>query len=554
MHTNYRSNAMRELRQQCLRDSEPQNLFDSAARAERLLAELNPERNYSYDYVYRKVAGKTAEAPRGRLSGEDISHDTGLLIEDLTDEAAVPAAASGERVFTVDELSDLFQVSTKTISRWRRQGLVSRMFDFGGRKRVGFLKSSVERFVSGNRERIRRSSRFRQMTDQERALILNRARQLAEAGDAPAEITRRLAQRLDRSVETIRYTIRQYDKEHPKLAIFAEGSGPLSEGAKEKIYQQFRDGVSVDELARRYGRNKTTVYRMINETRVRKIQELPLDFMPNPQFPRVRNDASILGPLPEAEPAPRKTRAPSGLPPYLGSLYEVPLLNREQEQHLFRKFNYLKYRASRLRDKLDPERPSRKLMDEIEHLYDEAVKTKNQIVKANLRLVVSIAKRHVGAGENFFELVSDGNISLMRAADKFDYARGNKFSTYASWAIMKNYARTIPAEHRLRDRFRTAHEETFGATAEPRTNPFELEAAQQQRLAAIRDILQRLDDREQKIIIRRFGLDHSIEPKTLKEVGEEMGVTKERVRQIEARALSKLRLVAQEQKLEPPEE
>jgi RNA polymerase sigma factor (sigma-70 family) len=73
-----------------------------------------------------------------------------------------------------------------------------------------------------------------------------------------------------------------------------------------------------------------------------------------------------------------------------------------------------------------------------------------------LRLVVSIAKRHVGPVENFFELVSDGNMSLIRAVEKFDYARGNKFSTYASWAIMKNFARTIPDEHRHRDRFRTS--------------------------------------------------------------------------------------------------
>ena len=91
-------------------------------------------------------------------------------------------------------------------------------------------------------------------------------------------------------------------------------------------------------------------------------------------------------------------------------------------------------------------------MDQIEGLYDQSVAVKNEIISANLRLVVSIAKRHVSPGENFFELVSDGNISLIRAVEKFDYARGNKFSTYASWAIMKNYARTIPDELRHRDR------------------------------------------------------------------------------------------------------
>ena len=83
-------------------------------------------------------------------------------------------------------------------------------------------------------------------------------------------------------------------------------------------------------------------------------------------------------------------------------------------------------------------------MGQIEKLYDESIATKNQIIRANLRLVVSIAKRYVGPTQDFFELVSDGNISLLRAVDKFDFSRGNKFSTYATWAIMKNFARTSP--------------------------------------------------------------------------------------------------------------
>ena len=88
-----------------------------------------------------------------------------------------------------------------------------------------------------------------------------------------------------------------------------------------------------------------------------------------------------------------------------------------------------------MRGQLDLNRPKSRLLDRIEKLYDESVATKNQIIRANLRLVVSIAKRYVGPARDFFELVSDGNMSLIRAAEKFDVSRGNKFSTYASWAI-----------------------------------------------------------------------------------------------------------------------
>jgi RNA polymerase primary sigma factor/RNA polymerase sigma factor len=220
---------------------------------------------------------------------------------------------------------------------------------------------------------------------------------------------------------------------------------------------------------------------------------------------------------------------------------------------LFRKFNYLKYKASSLREKLNPARARAGVMDKIERIYDEAVRTKNQIVQANLRLVVSIAKRHVTATEDFFELVSDGNMSLIRAVEKFDFSRGNKFSTYASWAIMKNFARTIPEQFKRRDRFRTSHDEMFNATEDERSDQYQQESAQQQRELQIRRILSRLDEREQKIIINRFGLDHSQEPRTLKQVGADLGVTKERVRQIEARALNKLRMAAQEERIDLPD-
>lgn len=550
MQRDYQNPELRELRDQQIRFAPRVKKLQQVEAAERLIAEIDSEKTYPYEYVCFRVTGyRPTEPAPSKITGDDLRHDLRLFVEDLSDSADMAADNIGEQVLTVEELAKQFNVSTKTISRWRELGLVSRRLVFDGRKRVGFLRSSVDRFVKTNQERVARGARFSQLTDEQRQDIIDRARRLATAGGGQSEISRRLAKRAGRSVETIRSTIRQFDKQHPELAVFPDLNGPLTEAQKTRIYQAFKRGASVDKLTKQFGRTKTTIYRVINEVRAARIVEMPLDFIPNARFSRKGADNAILGPMPELETPAKKARRPSGLPPYLASLYEMPLLNREQEAHLFRKYNYLKFKAAKLRDQLDPAQPKSSLMDEIEELQQQSVALKNEIARANLRLVVSIAKRHVTPDQNFFELVSDGNMSLLRAIEKFDFARGNKFSTYASWAIMKNFARTIPGEFKHRDRFRTSQDELFAATQEHRGNPLVEEGQQNQREAQIERILRRLDEREQKIITSRFGLDHAQEPQTLKEVGASLGVTKERIRQIEARALSKLRQAAQEEKI-----
>lgn len=554
MNNSYVNPGLRQLRDQQVRFAPRDKKLQQAARAEKLLNELQPGRSYTYgDLCYKITDFKPEQYPDLKVTAEEARHDLRLFVEDVSGAADLAADAAGEKVLTIEELAEMFNVSTKTIQRWREQGLVSRRFVFDGRKRVGFLKSSVDHFIAGNEDRISRGSRFSQLSEEERDLIIRRARRLAKYGAGPAEVARRLSIKTGRSPETIRYTLKGFEEQHPELAIFPDNGGPLSEDDKQTIYQHYRRGDSVEVLCKRFRRTKTSIYRIINEVRAEKIRALPLDYMHNDVFAKPWAEKQILGPPPVVDTTGRKARAPAGLPPYLTALYDEPLLTREQEQYLFRKFNFLKYRAAKLRETLDPARARSGLMDEIERYYSEAVAVKNKIIRANLRLVVSIAKRHVGPHENFFDLVSDGNMSLIRAVEKFDYARGNKFSTYATWAVMKNFARTIPDEIKRRDRFKTSVEEMFTAAEDRRSDQYEQESAQAQRETQIGKILENLDEREQTIIIRRFGLDHGREPLTLKEVGEELGVTKERVRQIEARALSKLRRAAEEEHIELPE-
>lgn len=556
MHQDYRIALIRELRDHQVRFAPRGKRLEQAERAERLLSELDMAREYPYEFIYFRVTDyRPEENCRKIVRGDDAAHDLRLFVEDVTDSLNLKVEEAAEPVHTVEDLSRMFNVSTKTISRWRDQGLVSRRFVCDGRKRVGFLHSSVERFVARHRDRVRRGERFSQLSSDERTEIIERARRAAASGANLSEVARQVAEALGRSVETIRYTLKNHDRCNPELAVFPDFRPVLSDADKAAIYTQYQRGSGISQLTRQYARSRSAIVRIINEQRAAAIMLLPLDFIHNDLFVGIKDavEQEILGELPEAIIPPRKVRAPSGLPTYLASLYDVQLLTREQEYHLFRQMNYLKFKAHALRDDLSASDPTVGVMDEIDSLYQRVVDVKNRIVQANLRLVVSIAKRHMKSSDDFFSLVSDGNMSLFRAVEKFDYSRGNKFSTYASWAIMKNFARSIPDEFKHKDRFRTTGEELFMAHEDSRGDHFAAEIAQKTREKQINRILHRLDQREQQIIIRRFGLDHKQEPLTLKEVGAEMGVTKERIRQLEARALSKLREAASFEKIELPD-
>jgi hypothetical protein len=197
--------------------------------------------------------------------------------------------------------------------------------------------------------------------------------------------------------------------------------------------------------------------------RYQRIKALPLEPVPNDEFfwATAAQDKFFLGPAPAPAKPPPRVQPSAGLPSYLMHLYELPLLTREQEVHLFRKMNYLKFKASKLVALLDPERPDARLLDRIEQFYQQSVEVRNEIIRANLRLVVAMTKRYARSNQPLFELVSDGNISLMRAVEKFDYARGIRFSTYATCAIIRNFAQTVACEFRDRARFRNAGDVVF---------------------------------------------------------------------------------------------
>jgi RNA polymerase primary sigma factor len=300
------------------------------------------------------------------------------------------------------------------------------------------------------------------------------------------------------------------------------------------------------------GRSRSGFGRVNNEARARRLLGHKLEYVYDRGFDEPDAEATFLAPMPAgAHEVPARPRPPTGLSPYLASLYgNATLLRPEQEASLFLRMNYLKYRASKLLEGLDPVRASTADLDEIERLQREALAVKNRIVHANLRLVVSFARRRAGPDRNLSELLSEGNLTLLLAVERFDASRGFRFSTYASCAIIRNLARATGLEGHRRHRFVTGYPELFESAADPGTDEHGRERGRHGHQEAVWQLLGLLSDRERRIIISRFGLEGARE-QTLRQLGEELGISKERVRQIESRARQKLRKLALEQGLDP---
>jgi len=570
--TGFKYSALAQLTDQQVRFAPPARRQEQLARAETLLSEIDPEKQYPYQFIcYRITDFRPESFPDLLIPGSELAEDLRLMIQSLAVQTpAIPLPVTNEDgtepFLTLEEISKRWNVSTKTVRRWGKLGLTGRKVAFNGCWQLAYKQSVVDRFMTIHQDRVEKGARFSQLSDNEREEILRRAQRLARmTGGTLTEISRRIARRFNRSAETIRYTIKNFDRTHPEQALFPKLTGPLDEDTKQTIYTSYRRGMKVDTLAKRFQRTRTSMYRVINEVRAQRLLEQPLDYIPNEAFesPSKGLEAEMVGPMPDAEEFEAKRhqmKAPKDVPTEFVPLYEVPLLTKEQEQHQFRKMNYLKFKAAKLRDhmrkdggdEVDPSRVRIQTLKDIEDLQAAANVVKELLIEANMRLVVNISKKHALHGGNIFELVSDGNMSLIRAVEKFDFGRGFKFSTYASWAIIKNFARSIPDEKHRRERFVTGHEEVFDIAPDNRSDEFEQLATQERATHSVNRLLEYLEPRERDIIRMRAGLDDHAKGMTLEEIGQQFGITKERVRQLNARAMNKLRAIAKEKELEMP--
>jgi RNA polymerase primary sigma factor len=527
--------------------------------AEQLLHEIDPAKAYPLDFVIFRITGyhPRRNVSSDLLTGLALQHDLGLLIEQLSETLELTARQATEPVLTIDDVTERFNVTSKTIQRWRRKGLPARRFVFNdGKRRVGFLLSSVERFVVGHREQVAgERTNLSQVDDAERCAILQHARRLAVAGGCwPDEIARRIARRFNRSPLTILHTVRRHDQEQPTDGIFNRAAGPIPDALRTKILRRYRRGMTIAELARKVRRPRYCVYRVILDERIARLTKRKARFIDDPLYhePDAEDALRAMASQEQLTAAESREdlRVPRDLPPYLQELYRTPLLTPARERALFLLMNFHRFCFVQARRQFEPLFATARQLTDLEGPLSRGGAVKNDIVGANLRLVVSVAKKHLRPGLNLMELVSDGNITLMRAVDSFDVHRGNRFSTYATFALMKGFARSVPLMQSTR-RGAVHSDEMLADIAD--ANP----SRESDRLVLrdeLRQLLSRLSDRERRVLLAHYGLgEHETtrerrmsasgnsSPETYEELGARLGLSKQRVRQIEQAALAKLR-------------
>ncbi len=279
-------------------------------------------------------------------------------------------------------------------------------------------------------------------------------------------------------------------------------------------------------------------------TRAKRLLDTEIEFIDNPSFRETKAEDETFGSTTFVDRPTLSKGNVRELPAYLARLCDTPLLTAEEERRLFGLMNYLKFRANALRSRLDLDDPDESQVAQCETSLNRAKQVRDYIIHANTRLVISIVKKFVSPTISFDELLSDGIVILMNAVEKFDYQRGFRFSTYAYRSIGRNAYKQVMDRKKEMGRYAALDESSLAGAAEDSGTASMDDKTWERLRAMLLTFLSGLDQRERLIVKARYALGAHRKIQTFQSIADELGVSKERARQLEQCAVGKLQKMA----------
>lgn len=515
---------------------------------------IHPHQHYPYDFICHRITGyRPATDAQALFEGRDLEADLARMLLELSARAALSPTVFREPTYGVKDLARLLEVSPRTVLRWQEHAPIAGCYvEDGEGRRLAFRFAAVIRFLRDNPALAEPEAAGALVSAGCRERVVLAAHRSRKHSRSLAEFAEHLAQRLKLSPALVEYVLESDLAEHPHLGIYQGLRSTLSEAERRRAADLFDESWRLRDIARELGSDRRAVYRAICREKAAEILATEVAYVDSPEFHRSGAEARILAEPQRlrrektAKPTGDPSQLPPDLPPYIRELYRTRLLSPERERWLFRKYNFTKFRMAQLREEIRRRRYAISLIRAYQHYEAEVLACRRELVRSNLRLVVSIAKRHLGPRTDFETLISDGNVSLLAAIEKFDYTKGFKFSTYASWAIIKNFAKSIPEEnYRLRT-YVTGVPELMEEAEARRARQAEPRRPLAHLWESVSALLGSLSERERFILSARFGLasapgEAPADPQTLEQIGRQLSLSRERVRQLEKRALIRLR-------------
>jgi len=510
--------------------------------AEKLAREIDREQTYPEAFIIYRITSYRPENADAILFGAALVGDLAQLVTELSKGLSIAVDAK-RPALSIEALAEQWGVSTKSLSRYRHQGLICHMLVIDGTPCMACYEDEAKRFAAAHPEKLRKAAGFRRMGEGTVTAIIERARAMRqESGSSLNTVARALAQEHGRSHEAVRGLLRRHDM-RSKQPIFTE-PGPLSERAHRVISRAWRMGISQGKIGAHFGKSMQTIHRAINTQRIVMLKGLSISFVNLSTFGRKDAADVILSPMSVRSGLGEDERFHDAIT-LIATCKADGAADANTEQQQLAAYHWLKRQASEAISALEQTATSEKL-DAIETQLRWASRLKRRLVEGALHAAIRAIEQALHRplveqpSSQVLSLVESAVATTSHAVDTFDPSRGSGLERAVGLAMGRAMATRTIADRPGRAAARHAGEALPTATLFDALNPWQawLDLPWRSRVKVVG-----LDAEAKQVVQRIIGLRDE-EPMTVAEAARDLGMTKSHAARVLREAMASLRRAA----------